>query len=341
MKIKNEQIKNYPFPIKLGLKHFLKGLEEGDLHVNTCIHESCIKNINLFNQLSFNYESSYYHDESSISNALKFLIENINLEPGSKVLDVGYGNNLAVGKTFNEKGIKTYGIDCQNDESRRDEIIVIPKFYKTIDNVETYCGTIEELLHPESELKNHKFDLLSFWGVYSFGSGMNFGSEWKEFRIMKKHPKLFDNNDYERINDLIEEEEDKMLSDCVKALKPNGGFLFVSSRYAFHGGGSDINGFQEEINGYGKIINKLENLGAKEVYLFGVSANELIKQFDEFNNYLESLNLPSKIIVKSQYGWNQFTSDYFKRGVIRHVNKLKEQASLRPIGRLDAVYIEF
>ena len=118
----------------------------------------------------------YAENDQAVKDTTKKLAQIIGLIPGQRTMDVGYGSCLAVAETLKELGMDAFGLDSQKglDHTRFDNPTFVPPYFNAEEKgIKTYCGTIEELLHPKSQLKDQKFDLFTFWGSWD-SAGNNF-----------------------------------------------------------------------------------------------------------------------------------------------------------------------
>ena len=289
----------------------------------------------------------YSHNDDSISETVKKLIDLAGLKPGQKTLDVGYGQNLTVAETMNRLGMQSYGIDSidRPESQKQADLSFVPAKFNTNQNgVRKYWGTIEELLHPNSQLKDEKFDLITFWGSWeSCGYNFAIGGEMGEFRVRQTRPdiaRMIDERGHnqetsEILNSAMQDNRDKVLRDCVTALKPSGGILIVSSRYAGHGAGfsTDQLPWEKRINL--RLTQSFTDLGASEVYLMGVSAPEVQRQLKPHQNFrevAEALSDDKKLFTLEREVYESRLSP----GQLRKVIDMRV-----PLGRIDAVYGRF
>ena len=247
----------------------------------------------------------YHHNDKLIKKTTKKLAEIIGLKSGQRIIDVGYGINLAVAEAMHEIGMEAYGLDAQDglDPKKYQTTTFIPPYFNTEQNgVKKYCGTIEELISPESELKDERFDLFIFWGNWE-SSGYNFTiREWEEGRIREEHPEKEFEHSPEKLYELIQANKDKIIADVSSLLNPNGGIMIVSSRYAYHGAGFTIEHLPSEKRVMLRLGQTFFNKGAKEVYFIGLSKESVQKQLKEGSNFMDFLNKLYKGIVIESSG---------------------------------------
>ena len=289
----------------------------------------------------------YSHNDKAISAAVKKLAVMVGLTPGKRTLDVGYGQNLTVAETMSHLGMQSCGIDSidKPDAQEDADLTFVPaQFHVEQNGVRKYWGTIEELLHPNSQLKDEKFDLITFWGSWESG-GYNFaiGGEMGEFRVRQTRPdiaRMIDRGGHngetsEILYSAMQDNRDNVLSDCVTALNPNGGIVLVSSRYAGHGAGfsTDQLPWEKRINL--RLAQRFVDLGASEIYLIGVSSPEVQRQLDphqQFSAVAEALADDKKLFTLERGVYESRPSPEQVRKII---------AMQVPLGRIDAVYARF
>jgi hypothetical protein len=111
----------------------------------------------------------YYHNDEVIGRTLSTLVDLVGANHARKSLDVGTGTNLAVARTLVGRGIDAYVLDSlgYDAENHRDSLFTIPPhFIKREEGIRHFCGMIEDINHPSSELRNEQFDLMTYWGVW-------------------------------------------------------------------------------------------------------------------------------------------------------------------------------
>lgn len=289
----------------------------------------------------------YSHNNEAISSTVKKLAAVAGLKSGQKTLDVGYGQNLTVAETMNHLGMRSYGIDSidRPESQKQADLTFVPaQFHAEQNGVRKYWGTIEELLHPNSQLKDERFDLITFWGSWESG-GYNFaiGGEMGEFRVRQTRPDIAEMLDERRhdgktseiLYSAMQENRDKVLRDCVTALNPNGGILIVSSRYAGNGAGfsTDQLPWEKRINL--RLAQSFTDLGASEVYLIGVSAPEVQRQLKPHQNFREV----AEVLADDRKLFTLERQVYESRPSPEQVRKIVDMQV--PLGRIDAVYGRF
>lgn len=279
----------------------------------------------------------YYHNDSLIKDTTKKLVQIIRLTSGKKTIDVGYGSNLSVAEAMSETGMESYGLDSLdglNHEKYISAFFVPPHFNEGQNGVRKYCGTIEELLHPESELKNKKFDLFIFWGSWDSG-GYNFtiGGEMGEFRVREEDP----TKDYspEALYQTMQNNRQKILRDCISTLNPNGGILIVSSRYSGHGAGFTTEQLPWEKRINLRLIQNFNDLGAKETHLIGISQDDVQRQLKPYPQFKEVTKALSSDFILFNMDRKLHEAKY-SPSLIQKIKKTKI-----PLGRIDAIYGKF
>lgn len=336
-----------PFPTDLRL--------DSEFNLDSIIKKHVYNFFPSFNGACGASNEGYYHNDLLIENTFNSLAEIIGLVPGQNAIDIGYGTNLTVCKAMTRLGLFAFGLDSQDgfDQNRADsKLKILPYFNKVRNGVQTYCGTVQELLDPLSELRDAHFDLFTFWGSWDSGSN-NFAvnGEWAEFRLMEEHPELqtrpgevMDMGERSNLFDkLLLESGKSILSSCVSALNPNGGMLIVSSRYAYHGGGYELYQLGSELESFGNLISSFEELGAKEIYVFGISGNELANQLADCRSVIEGTDFGESVTVNSLIGVEPKPGSEVKAGILNRLDELTQPLTDNPLGlaRIDAVYARF
>lgn len=279
----------------------------------------------------------YCHNDELIKATTKKLVEIIGLRSGQRTIDVGYGSNLSVAEAMQELGMEAYGLDSQDgfDHQRYQNALFVPPHFNAEQNgVRKYCGTIEDILHPESELKGEKFDLLTFWGSWESG-GYNFaiGGEMGEFRVRQDNPdKDFSS---EELYDAMQGNRDKVIADASSLLNPDGGIMIVSSRYAGHGAGFTTEQLPWEKRIMLRVGQTFFDKGAKEVYFIGVSNDNVQRQLGENPDFSDiATALRDDTIL---FGLDREV--YEARCPDKMLRAIKDMQV--PHGRIDAVYGRF
>ena len=326
----------------------------------------------------------YAENDEAVDDTARKLAQIIGLAPGQRTIDIGYGSCLAVAAALKEMGMDAYGLDSQDglDKTRFDAPMFVPPYFHAEQRgVKTYCGTIEELLHPESELKGHRFDLFTFWGSWdSAGNNFAVGGEMAWFRAVKEAQERYgeDINVYTHpaVDQMLKENRGKILSDCKSALNPDGRILIVSSRYAYHGAGYTTDKLPREKRMNLELVKRFRDLGAKEVYLIGLSKEKVTEDLDieELSRQVESSILESAFVRMSGREREQLPESekrkiigiyrnlfpYFEKVLaaltdddflFSHYEQFDEKyppetaeavkAMQIPLGRIDAVYARF
>jgi hypothetical protein len=312
----------------------------------------------------------YSHNDQAVQDTTKKLAQIIGLTPGQGTIDVGYGSCLVVAATLKELGMDAYGLDSQDglDKEKFGAPIFVPPHFNAEQNgVKKYCGTIEELLHPESELRDQRFDLFTFWGSWDVtGNSYTVGGEMAWLRafeqVQAKYIKEINPHQYPydmEINIIIQETKDKIFLDCISRLNPNGGILIVSSRYAYHGAGYSTAQLPEEKRMNLALVKRFKDLGAKEVCLIGLSKDKLARDMDpeELNKKVEDAICksvssdperdrslyPDFAKVRRSLTDDHFLFTHYDGFVLLPLPETAEKikAMQIPLGRIDAVYARF
>ncbi len=234
----------------------------------------------------------YHHNDLLIMETTRKLAKTIDLRPGQRSIDVGYGSNLSVALALYELGAESYGLDRNDglDHQKYPNLLCVPPHFNKLDKgIKKYCGMAEELLHSESELKDKKFDLFMFWGSWESG-GYNFaiGGEIGWFRAVQElegtygpiylHGGTFNPYDNPEVDKKMAENKEKIIKDAKSMLNPNGGIMIVSSRYSRHGAGFTTNQLPWEKRVNLKLAHTFADMGARELYLWGVSKESVKRQ---------------------------------------------------------------
>ena len=291
----------------------------------------------------------YCHNNELIKATTKKLAEIVGLREGEKTIDVGYGSNLSVAEAMYELGMDSYGLDSQDglDRERYQNTLFVPPYFNARQNgVKKYCGTIEDILHPESELKARIFDLFTFWGSWESG-GNNFaiGGEMGWFRAVKEleakyGPTSMEGGNWSPYNNpeidrLMAETKNKVLSDSTSLLNPNGGIMVISSRYAGHGAGFTTDQLPWEKRIMLRLAQRFSNLGAQEVYLIGISKDKIQKelgQHEMFAEVTQALTDDSALFSLEREVYEAKDP----KGMVTAIKDMKV-----PLGRIDTVYGRF
>ncbi|MDP3882102.1 MAG: hypothetical protein Q8Q31_04480 [Nanoarchaeota archaeon] len=310
--------------------------------------------VTLVNQVSLGFSHAstegYYHNPDLIKRTIRGLVSILGVRKGSKTIDIGYGQNLAILEAMQELGMESYGLDSQDglDKGKYIHSFIVPPYFNTEQNgIRKYCGTIEDILHPQSELKDERFDLFTFWGSWESG-GNNFaiGGEMGEFRAItqlreraapgSKAGESRYSYDNAEVRELMRKNKQKVMADSKAMLNPGGGLLVVSSRYAGHGAGFATDQLPFEKRGMLGLGNRFKGLGAKQIYFFGVSKEEVKKQlaqvpyFAEVSRALEEDGLLFASAGREAYEFRPSPEDIT---AIKNMNI--------SLGRIDAVYGKF
>jgi hypothetical protein len=163
----------------------------------------------------------------------------------------------------------------------------------------------------------------------------------------------------ETLVEFMEKEKEKILKSCKKQLKDNGLIGVVSSRYAFRGAGYDYTQLSDEKLNFVDVYDRFRRLGAKKIYLVGVSQDGfdhmLAQSHDEDTSDHENFELPDEII-SSVRGKLRAVSNLPDEDIYSlngddpvfqkaHIRRVKETTSevpeLSAIARIDAMFAEF
>lgn len=294
---------------------------------------------------AFHYASpeGYSHNWGAIKRAVRQLSEIIGIPCGARTLDIGYGQNLTVAATLQGLGMSAYGLDSVNDvppsKKGTRPFFLPPQFHRNHGGVQLYYGTIEELLHEDSQLKDTKFDLMTFWGSWeSGGNNFTIGGEMGWFRAVEELERA--GTPFEIYGPLplakMRETREKVLRDCASALRSKGGILIVSSRYAGHGAGfsTDQLPYEKRINLM--LAQSFATLGAQHIRFFGVSKEEVERQLAPYTMLRDisaKLSDDDTLFVEGEIGKNEAYPSVEQIAAMRSMHV--------PLGRIDALYAQF
>jgi hypothetical protein len=281
----------------------------------------------------------FHHNYNQIARTTQELARIIDMKRGQKTMDVGYGTNLAVAVALHELGMDAYGLDSRDGLVQADFTQVIPRFNAMQHGIKTYCGTIEDILHPESELKDQRFDLFTFWGSWASG-GNNFaiGGEMAEFRavtaVNAEYPTInpFSDCYRKKVNQVMIETKNRIMPEVKSLLNRGGGIMVVSSRYAGHGAGFTTDQLSWEKKIMLDLVYQFARLGATEQYLVGLSKEDVRKQIGHLSDIVLTLTDDSVLFGSRKNVYEQ-ERDAPTLTAIREMNV--------PLGRIDAVYAKF
>jgi hypothetical protein len=279
----------------------------------------------------------FYHNDERVKHATIGLANIIGLKAGQRAMDVGYGTNLSVAQALRQLGLESNALDSQDglDRQKYAAPFLVPPHYTGISaGVRKYCGTIEDILNPESELRNEHFDLFTFWGSWESG-GNNFaiGGEMGEFRLRYEYPDV--DFSYEKLVGMMQANRERVIRDTASLLTPQGGILVVSSRYAYHGGGFTTEQLPWEKRIMLRLGNMFSDSGARESVFVGVSQEEVKRQLrgsPAAQHVLEALG-DEDVLFSNEAEVYEATYPETVRNSIREMNA--------PLGRIDAVYGRF
>lgn len=293
----------------------------------------------------------YHHNYELIKTTTKKLAKIVGLRSDQRTIDVGYGSNLSVAEAMQKLGMEAYGLDSQDgfDHQKYPNSLFVPPYFNAKQNgVSKYCGTIEDILHPESELKDEKFDLFTFWGSWESG-GHNFaiGGEMGNFRVWQEQPqlqKMYEEAGYgtpehekasEALYDAMQASKDKAIADTSSLLNPDGGIMVVSSRYAGHGAGFTTEQLPWEKRIMLRLGQTFFDKGAKEVYFIGVSNDNVQRQLGENPDFADITTALRDDSVLFELDREIYEARYPGR-MLRDIKEMRV-----PLGRTDVVYGRF
>lgn len=286
----------------------------------------------------------------------RFFINKFGLRQKGALLDVGFGANIHIANTFADEGIDACAIDEQQHDFKDDESLwhaprIVRKNEKA---VEILSGDIADLGEEKSQLKDRSFGLILFNGSWEAG-----GNNWTVAgEVMEAKYHNVTNKD-KTAAEFMDEEKDAILQACRKQLVRNGLIGIVSSRYAFHGAGYGYSQLSDEKLCFIDLYDRFQQLGAKKIYLFGVSQegfdqmlarsiDQYPKEHEEYKLAQEEIdavreelrtvaNLPDEDIY-CEYGDNP---EYQKARIRRSKEATSNIAELNTMARVDAIFAEF
>lgn len=321
-----------------------------------------LSNTSLKLDLSLHFGGSPYSNEGFAENPERqsklayFFIQKLGLKKRGPFLDVGFGVNIHISNTFADEGIESYAIDKQQYDHTSNE----PKWHaprevrKNEKGVKILSGDIADMGDKESQLNNKLFGLILFNGSWTTG-----GNNWTvagEVLEAKYHDRP---DKTETLVEFMDKEKDEILNSCKRQLSKGGLIGVVSSRYAFHGAGYGYTQLPEEKICFTDVYDRFQRLGAKKIYLFGISQNgfdrmleqsieQCSKEHEKFKLQKEEIdsvreklrfvsNLPDEDIY-TRYGDNP---DYQKKRLCNVKEATKNISGLNEIARIDAIFAEF
>lgn len=304
--------------------------------------------------LSFNFGGLPYSAEGFAENPKRqselasFLIKKLDLKKRGTLLDVGFGANIHISNTFADEGIEAYAIDQQQHDHKSGESMwhAPRKLRKNDKGVEILSGDIADIGEKESQLKEKSFGLILFNGSWTSG-----GNNWTaagEVMEAKYHNRP---DETETLSEFMEKEKDKILQLCKNQLSRDGLIGVISSRYAFHGAGYGYDQLPEEKLIFFDLYDRFQQLGAKSMYLFGVSQEGfdqmLARSIKEYPKEHDKYKLKQEKIdtVREELRTIANLPDqaaYFEKSHIQSVKeKTKNIPKLNAIARIDAIFAEF
>ena len=299
-----------------------------------------------WNPNSYQSTEGFFHDDERIATATEKLAGLLGGVRGKNTLDVGYGANLAVSAGLRHLGATTFGLDSQISWQYNSEHAEEPPFFAAErDGLKTFGGSIEDLLHPDSQLNGLRFGMVVMWGSFDSG-GYNFaigGGEMGEFRVRKDYPDLhrrlemsrsLDEPVHEELYRLMQGNKEKVLQNCASVLAPQGGILVVSSRYAYHGAGFSTDQLPAEKRFSLRNAEALSKIGASGIVLVGVSKESVNEQLDGTGfGPVSGLLSDDSALFSSKRA--VYEAGYDKK-FIRTITGWDV-----PLGRIDAVYARY
>ncbi len=303
--------------------------------------------------ISSGYESAFgYSSEGFAEDIAKqksiadFVIQKFACKGRGDFLDVGCGSNIHIADRFAESGILSFAIDAHHLDSSTGESLWSEPRLKNVsaNGAEIYSGDIAAIEGQNSQLSGRKYGAVLFNGSWASG-GNNFtvAGEIMEFKHYDK------GGDRNELLPFMDEEKNKILKACKEHLTPNGVMGIISSRYAFHGAGYSFDQYPDEKLSFVDLYSRFMDLGAKKIYIVGLSQEGLDKllpreeEFDEktkiIRNQLKSCkNLP---IVDLYINIGSDHDGFEKELIKKTLGKVGEIPALDKIARIDAIFAEF
>lgn len=288
----------------------------------------------------------------------RFFIYKLGLKNRGPLLDVGFGANIHIANTFISEGMEAYAIDAQqHDHTDKESIWHAPRLVRTNgEGVNILSGDIADISSKESVLRSEQFGLVLFNGSWTAG-----GNNWTvagEVMEGKYHNK---SSKTESLIKFMDREKDKILRSCKEQLTVNGLIGVVSSRYAFHGAGYSYSQLPEEKLSFIDVFDRLQRLGAKRIYLFGITQRSfdemLVRSSKAYPPEDDKDKLPQETVesVREQLKtvFNLSREDIYLRYRIKSESKYqkaridsiveatKNTPELNNLARIDAIFAEF
>lgn len=326
--------------------------------------------IGMSDQLS---AEGFAHNPDGQGQLADFFITTLGLQTRGPLLDVGFGDNIHVANRFSSRGIPSFALDAltaQNhldtDTSPWDNLWDPPKIIGiNTSGVQIVTGNIAGLGLDTSDLRRQRFGSVLYNGSWDTG-GDNYtvGGEMAQ----AKHANL---GITEPLYDYLDREKSMVLQASRDQLTDTGVIGVVSSRYAFHGGGSNYSQLSDEKLSFIDLFMKLKTLGAKKVTMIGLSQegfDQLVEtsvsqneqqiaqyaprwneednpsfSYDGLYAVREQLRSPSRITVDETY--NYMPVEWNPAGHIQRLKTAAQQAEQVPVfsqlARIDAMFAEF
>jgi hypothetical protein len=308
-----------------------------------------------FNVLPYSTEGFAENPEQQ-SKLARFLIEKLALKERGALLDVGFGANIHISNTFAGEGIVAYALDEQpHDHTSRESMWLAPrKVRENEQGVEIMSGDIADIGSQGSQLADKTFGLVLFNGSWTAG-----GNNWTVAgEVMDA--KYYNRPDKsETLAEFMDKETDEILDSCKGKLSKNGLIGIVSSRYAFHGAGYEYSQLPDEKLSFVDVYDRLQRLGAKKFYIFGVSQEGFdqmlarsVEQYpveheqfklkpEEINSVREQLRTVSDLPNEDVYSRYEDNQNYQKSHIAGVKDATEDISGLNAVARIDAIFAEF
>lgn len=228
----------------------------------------------------------FYHNNEAHRNAGRKIASLLKLPQNSKVIDIGWGRN-----SFIADGLRSAGLDVSLIDYNTEEVEPDPNDPLTLPPVEldelegkfhNFAGNVADISHPNSALKDAKFDLATFNGSWLAGGYNCTVSESLEARLHQKYGSSFPGYNDPRVIADMDEYRMQVLSNVCDHINPGGYIYFGSSRFAYHGAGYEFDDYPREKLNQLDLMAQMRKLGAKKVLVIGVT-NDKMKEALRFN----------------------------------------------------------
>lgn len=218
-------------------------------------------------------EEGFAENRDAQASLAIFLKDRFKIKDKGDLLDVGFGANTIILDNLQQSGISACGLEFNKTNPKKH----LSQWHgptleeQTPAGARVYSGDIGELAGKDSELKDKKFGLILFNGSWlSSGNNWTVAGEILDGKFYENAGEKDKNSKTARV-EYMDKEKDHILQTCAEHLKEGGLMGFVSSRYAFHGAGYSFDHLPEEKLEFLDLCRRLAALGAKRLYLVGLS----------------------------------------------------------------------